>query len=237
LMADPVYTTDDDRFRLTPPSRNPGPKETDLRSIVFRSSSGASLPRLIYTAQEAAAITSHFAPDHVDRLEGFAATKDRFLAAPLDRYRVIHIASHAMTDTQILGLSALALSAFDRTGKQIDNLVFASDFTTLRLNADLVVLSACDTSLGKDMAGEGLMGLRYIVLARGAGAVVASLWEVLDEPTSELMTAFYRSFLGGHKSVPAALSEAMRTMLSGSNADPNRWGSFTATISAPGELR
>jgi CHAT domain-containing protein len=237
LVADPVYTTGDDRFQSTLPSRNPEAKESDLRSIVFRSSSGAFLPRLIYTATEAAAITSHFAPDHVDRLEGFAATKDRFLAAPFDRYRVIHVASHAMVDTQILGLSALALSAFDRTGKQIDNLVFASDLATLRLNADLVVLSACDTSLGKDVVGEGLMGLRYVVLARGAGAVVASLWEVLDEPTSELMTAFYRSFLGGHKSVPAALSEAMRTMLSGSNADPNRWGSFTATISAPGELR
>jgi CHAT domain-containing protein len=232
LVTDPVYTTDDDRLRSTAASRNAEPKETDLRSIVFRSSSGASLPRLIYTAREAAAVASFFAPDHIDRLEGFAATKDGFLAAPFARYRVIHVATHAMTDTQILGLSALALSAFDRTGKQIDNLVFASDFTTLRLNADLVVLSACDTSLGKDVVGEGLMGLRYVVLARGAGAVVASLWEVLDEPTSELMTAFYRSYLGGRKSVPAALSEAMRTMLSGSNADPNRWASFTATISA-----
>jgi CHAT domain-containing protein len=190
---------------------------------------------LIYTGREAAAVALLFAPDHVDRLEGFAATKDRFLAAPLDRYRVIHVASHAMTDAQILGLSALALSAFDPTGKKIDNLVFAADFLPLRLNADLVVLSACDTALGKNVAGEGLMGLRYIVLARGAGAVVASLWEVLDEPTSELMTAFYRSFLGGHKSVPAALSEAMRTMLSGSNADPYKWGSLTATISAPGD--
>jgi CHAT domain-containing protein len=237
LVADPVYTADDDRLRSTAPSRNPGPKETDLRAIVFRSSSGASLPRLIYTAPEAAAITAHFTPDHVDRLEGFAATKDRFLAAPLDRYRVIHVASHAMTDTQILGLSALALSAFDRTGKQIDNLVFASDFTTLRLNADLVVLSACDTSLGKDVVGEGLMGLRYVVLARGAGAVVASLWDVLDAPTSELMTAFYRFFVAEHKAVPAALSEAMRTMLRGPNSDPNRWASFTAAISAPGELR
>jgi CHAT domain-containing protein len=192
---------------------------------------------LIYTGREAAAVASHFAPDHVDRLEGFTATKDRFLAAPFDRYRVIHVASHAMTDTQILGLSALALSAFDPTGKTIDNLVFAADFMTVRLNAELVVLSACDTSLGKDVAGEGLMGLRYVVLARGAGAVVASLWEVPDEATSELMTAFYRSFLGRHNSVTVALSDAMRTMLSRSNADPSVWGSFTATISAAGDRR
>jgi CHAT domain-containing protein len=237
LVADPVYTADDERLHLTAASGKVDVPETDVRSIVFRSASGAYLPRLIYTAPEAAAVASHFAPDHVDRLEGFTATKYRFLAAPFDRYRVIHVASHAMTDAQIVGLSALALSAFDSAGKKIDSLVFASDLMTLRLNADLVVLSACDTSVGKDVAGEGLMGLRYVVLARGAGAVVASLWDVLDEPTSELMTAFYQSFLGTHKSVPAALSEAMRTMLSKPNADPNRWGSFTATISALGDPR
>jgi CHAT domain-containing protein len=235
LVADPVYTDDDDRLGSTPASRNADSQETDLRSVVFRSSSGGSLSRLVNTGREAAAVASLFAPDHVDRLEGFAATKDRFLAAPFDHYRVIHVASHAMTDAQIVGLSALAFSAFDRTGKKIDNLVFAADFMTVRLNADLVVLSACDTSLGKDVAGEGLMGLRYVVLARGAGTVVASLWEVPDRPTSELMTAFYRSFLGDNKSVPAALSEAMRTMMSRSNTDPSVWGAFTATISVPVE--
>jgi CHAT domain-containing protein len=237
LVADPVYTDDDDRLRSTASSRSSHPPKTDMRSIVFRSSYHASLPRLANTAQESAAIAALFAPDHVDRLEGFDATKDRFLGTPLDRYRVIHVASHAMTDTQILGVSALALSAFDPSGNKIDNLVFAADFMTLRLNADLVVLSACDTSLGKDVAGEGLMGLRYIVLARGAGAVVASLWEVPDEATSELMTVFYRSFLGEHKSVPVALSDAMRTMLRSSNSDPAEWGAFTATIGATGEQR
>jgi CHAT domain-containing protein len=232
LVADPVYTADDDRLRSTAASRNTDSKDPDMRSIVFRSSYGASLPRLSNTTRQAAAIAALFASDHVDRLEGFAATKDRFLAAPLDRYRVIHVASHVMTDARILGLSALALSAFDPTGKKIDNLVFAADLKTVRLHADLVVLSASDTALEKDVAAEGLMGLRYIALARGAGAVVASLWEVPDKTTSELMTAFYQSFLRDHKSVTAALSEAMRTMLSRSNADPSAWGSFTAAINS-----
>ncbi len=82
-----------------------------------------------------------------------------------------------------------------------------------------------------------LQELRYVVLARGAGAVVASLWEVPDEATSELMTAFYRSYLADHRSVTAALSQAMRSMLRGSNADPSEWGSFIATISAPVDPR
>ena len=81
------------------------------------------------------------------------------------------------------------------------------------------------------------MGLRYIALSRGAGAVVASLWEVPDDATAELMTAFYRSFRGEHRSVPAALSAAMRAMLRGSNPDPSEWGSFSAAISTPGDLR
>lgn len=230
LVADPVYTADDDRLRSTDASRTIDSNDADIRSMVFRSSYGASLPRLSNTAQEVAAIAAFFAPGHVDRLEGFTATKDRFLAAPLDHYRVIHVASHAMSDAKIIGLSALALSAFDPAGKKIDNLLFAADFSTLHLNADLVVLSAYDTVLGRDVTGEGLMGLRYVALARGADAVVASLWEVPDKTTTELMTAFYRSFLRDHRSVTAALSEAMRTMLRGSNDDPSGWGSFTAAI-------
>lgn len=240
LVDDPVYNTGDSRLRSSAGSRaaaaNTAANNTAIQSAVFRGAYGTSLPRLLFTGNEANAITSLF-PGHVDRLEGFAATKEHFLAKPLDRYRVIHVASHATTDAQIPGLSALAFSALDPGGKSIDNLVFAADFLTLRLNADLVVLSACDTALGKSVAGEGLMGLRYIALARGAGSVVASLWEVPDEATAKLMTGLYRSFLGEHRSVPAALSEAMRTMLGGSNPDPSEWGSFTAAISALGGPR
>lgn len=230
LVADPVYATDDDRLRSTAPMRNVYVAHTDVRRTVFRDSGGAPLPRLVATAQEAATIASLLRPDQVDRLEGFTATKDRFLAAPLDRYRLIHVASHAITDAQIPGLSALAFSAFDPRGRALDNLVFAADFMTLRLNADLVILSACDTALGKSVSGEGLIGLRYIALARGANAVVASLWEVPDRATAELMSSFYRSFLAGHVSVASALSQAMRSMLSGSRPDPSEWGSFTTTI-------
>ena len=134
-------------------------------------------------------------------------------------------------------MSALALSAFDPTGRNIDNLVFAADFTTLRLNADLLVLSACDTALGKNVPGEGLVGLRYITLARGARAVVASLWEVPDQATSELMMAFYRSFLAGQTPVESALSDAMRSMLRGPRSDPSEWGAFTAALSGLSDLR
>ena len=194
-----------------------------------RGPTGNSLPRLQGTAREAAAIATLFPPEEIDRLEGFTATKDRFLAAPLERYRWIHVATHATANAQIPGLSALALSAFDPNGQRLDNLVLAADLMTVRLNADLVVLSACETALGKNVSGEGLIGLRYIALARGAHTVVASLWEVPDQPTSELMTAFYHSFLGGRVSAAAALSEAMRARLKTSGADPSEWGSFIAT--------
>ena len=245
LVADPVYSADDVRLRTTYASlsshqtdshsgllRGFGtPTDADLPadSDYPRGPTGNSLPRLQGTAREAAAIATLFPPEQIDRLEGFTATKDRFLAAPLERYRWIHIATHATANAQIPGLSALALSAFDPNGQRLDNLVLAADLMTVRLNADLVVLSACETALGKNVSGEGLIGLRYIALARGAHTVVASLWEVPDQPTSELMTAFYHSFLGGRVSAAAALSEAMRARLETSGADPSEWGSFIAT--------
>jgi CHAT domain-containing protein len=239
LVSDPVYSADDERLRATAPTRTAhATAELDVRSTVFRGAyAGVSFPRLAATAQESAAIASLFTQAQVERLEGFEATKDRFLGAHLERYRFIHVASHAITDAQVPGLSALALSAFDSTGRTIDNLVFAADFTTLRLNADLLVLSACDTALGKNVAGEGLVGLRYITLARGARAVVASLWEVPDQATSELMMGFYQSFLAGHTPVESALSEAMRSMLRGPRSDPAEWGAFTATLSGLDSLR
>jgi CHAT domain-containing protein len=239
LVSDPVYTADDERLRATPLSRAAqATTEPDVRSTVFRGAyAGVSLPRLAATARESEAIASLFTQGQVTRLEGFEATKDRFLGARLERFRFIHVASHAITDAQVPGLSALALSAFDSTGRNIDNLVFAADFTTLRLNADLLVLSACDTALGKNVAGEGLVGLRYIALARGARAVVASLWEVPDESTSELMVGFYRSFLAGHTPVESALSEAMRSMLRGPRSDPSEWGAFTAALSGLDDVR
>jgi CHAT domain-containing protein len=93
-----------------------------------------------------------------------------------------------------------------------------------------MVLSACDTALGANVAGEGLIGLRYVVLARGARSVLASLWQVPDEATVTLMTRFYSSLLRDKSSLISASSSAMRAMLESKMTDPGWWAAFALTV-------
>jgi CHAT domain-containing protein len=239
LVADPVYDPKDPRVGASPElsaSTNLeayGPDMSLVRGFV---GSPAHLPRLPGAAKEAASIASLLPAGEVDRLDGFSASREQFLGAGLNRYRLIHVASHATTDPEIPQASALILSTVDKQGKEIDGRVLAADFMSLRLRADTVVLSACDTALGKSVAGEGLIGLRYVVLARGARSVVSSLWPALDQVTAELMVKFYSALLHQHSSVISAWSAASRATLTGPYADPGTWGAFMLTLSHVDDL-
>ncbi len=233
LVDDPVYDPADPRVA----NSSPVPADTGLKAdgpalaLVRGGGSGAYLPRLPGAAREAAAIATLMPTDSIDRLDGFAANRERFLASALDRYRLIHVASHATTDAEIPQASALILSTVDAKGKPIDGRVLGADFMGVRLHADTVVLSACDTALGKSVAGEGLIGLQYAVLARGARSVVSSLWPAIDQVTAELMVKFYSTLLNQHSTVISAWSAASRAALEGPYADPGTWGAFMLTLS------
>jgi CHAT domain-containing protein len=108
--------------------------------------------------------------------------------------------------------------------------VLAADLLNVRLNSELLVLSGCETALGKSVAGEGLIGLQYIMLARGARSVMSSLWEVPDRETAELMSKFYSELVQHTQSPRRALSNAMRSMLT-HGGDPGIWGAFVLTTS------
>jgi CHAT domain-containing protein len=168
----------------------------------------------------------------VDHLEGFGATRDAVLARPLERYRYIHFAVHATTDAEIPQLSSLVLSTYDAGGSRVMDRIWAGDLMGRRFNARTVVLSACDTALGRDIGGEGLFSLRYVVLARGAQSVVASLWDVPDRSTATLMQAFYKGLLQENRRPESALTLAMRQMLQQGPRDPVFWAPFTATIAS-----
>jgi CHAT domain-containing protein len=100
----------------------------------------------------------------------------------------------------------------------------------VQLNARAVVLSACDTAMGKNISGEGLMGLRYVVLARGAQAVIASMWPVADQVSAELMARFYTTLLKDELRVTPALSDAMRAAIKGRFKDPGLWAAYAVTV-------
>src|SRR5258708_30064238 len=105
------------------------------------------------------------------------------------------------------------LSAVDSQGTEVDGRVLAADFMGVRLHADTVVLSACDTALGKSVAGEGLIGLQYVVLARGARSVVSSLWPAMDQVTADVMVRFYTALLHQRSTLISAWSAASRITL------------------------
>jgi CHAT domain-containing protein len=231
LVDDPVYDSGDPRIR----NPSSGLADTDVldpaKALALVRGGGQHLPRLPGAAREAAAIARLMPAGSVDRLDGFAANRERFLTSALDRYRLIHVASHATTDSEVPQASALILSTVDGSGKDIDGRVYAADFMGVRLHADTVVLSACDTALGKNVAGEGLIGLQYIVLARGARSVVSSLWPAMDQVTAHMMVKFYTSLLQQRASVIAAWSAASRETLTGQYPDPGTWGAFMLTLS------
>jgi CHAT domain-containing protein len=213
-VADPVYGADDPRL-----PRGAAP-QADTRAMA----------RLPDTAREVEAITAIYPGGQVDRLQGLAATKANFLAAPLERYRYIHVASHAISDAQFPQLSALLLSSRDARARPLDGRVLAADLLDRNFNAELIVLSACDTALGKMVSGEGTIGLRYMLLARGARAVSASLWPVADRFTRELMSDFYASLFRRKDPPVAALGEAMRSAIARRGTDPAFWAAFDLTV-------
>jgi CHAT domain-containing protein len=139
---------------------------------------------------------------------GFDATKETATGAEISEYRILHFATHALLNNDHPELSGIALSLMDRQGKDLDGFLRLYEIYNLRLRADLVVLSACQTGLGKQIEGEGLIGLTRGFMYAGASSVVASLWKVDDYATAKLMARFYEGLLKERKPVAEALRQA-----------------------------
>jgi CHAT domain-containing protein len=229
MVADPVYRSDDPRLQLRTRT-----KESDRLNDLLRMRGGvdpATLDRLISSARESERIRALPGLGRVDLLEGFDATRTNVLARDFAGYRFIHIASHGIIDSEIPQLSALILGAWDRNGRVTDQYVRAGDLMARTFDAEVVVLSACDTALGREFSGEGLIGLRYAALARGARSVVGSLWPVSDAIAADLMTDMYRYITTDGQRVDGALSAAIRTALARTpSLDPALWGPFAVYV-------
>jgi CHAT domain-containing protein len=149
----------------------------------------------------------------------FDASYETATNAKISNYRIIHFATHGLLDAVHPELSGLVLSQFDRQGRPTKyGFLRLSDIYNLKLGADLVVLSACRTGLGKEVKGEGLIGLTRGFMYAGASRVVASLWKVDDEATSELMKSFYQYMLVKRMPPVTALREAQKDI-----ARQTRW--------------
>jgi CHAT domain-containing protein len=231
MVADPVYQADDPRLAAV---RRVALAEQRAASDATEASR-PELQRLPYTAEEAAGIVALFPKTDVAELIGVNATRDRLLSLDWSRYRFIHIATHGLVDAQVPQLSALMLGSYDASGNAVAGAVRVADLSLRTMTAEVAVFSACETALGKEVPSEGLLGISSTVLARGARAVVASLWPVSDEMGARLMTDFYQHLLHDSMSPAAALGASMRSIVSHDpSADPALWAAYQVSVVALG---
>jgi CHAT domain-containing protein len=167
-----------------------------------------ALRRLPYTRQEAEAIRATVPGTATLSALDFDASRATATSNRLSDYRIVHFATHALANSEHPELSGLVFSLVDRNGRQQDGFLQLKDIYNLNLPADLVVLSACETGLGKQVNGEGLIGLTRGFMYAGSSRVMASLWNVSDVATAQLMTNFYRAMEQDHVAPAAALRSA-----------------------------
>jgi CHAT domain-containing protein len=217
VFADPVFDGHDERVRGRPDGRTAA-KTTrgdgdrpagDLTSAAAQIGLDVDvLPRLPYTRREAEAILA-LAPRRETRAAlGFEATLKTALSGELNEYRLVHFATHGFFNNTNPEMSGLVLSLVDAEGTSQEGFLSAGEVFNLKLSADLVVLSGCRTALGKQMRGEGVVGLTRAFMYAGTSRVLASLWSVDDAATATLMTRFYEGILAGGLSPARALQRA-----------------------------
>ncbi len=172
---------------------------------------------------EAHAVFRHGGPG--SELRTGAQASERFMrSAPLDRFGVIHFATHALLDERVPARSALVLA--EAEDSKDDGLLPAREIYRLRLSSELVVLSACQTARGRVLPGEGVQGLSQAFFHAGTRSVVASLWDVSDRRTADLMSRFYDHLAGG-ESKAAALQAAKSDLLEREpDLSPRYWAPF-----------
>src|SRR5262249_5573506 len=189
---------------------------------------GREFLRLRFSRTEADEIARLAPPDSTLKALDFDANREAVLNPDLGQYRILHFATHSLLDNQRPELSGVVLSLFDRSGNPRNGFLRLYDIYNLRLSADLVVLSACQTALGGEIKGEGMIGLTRGFLYAGAPRVVATLWEIDDRTTAELMKHFYEGVLGRGERPVAALRVAQTAMgRSGGWEAPYYLGAFT----------
>lgn len=206
LVADPVFRSHDPRVGGDGrPVDVPAAAERDVSAVA----GAGGYRRLVYAGPEADEILARVPGGEVLTLRGFAATREAVVAGALGDYRILHFATHADLDAEQPSMSRLVLSLVGEDGGARENgFVFGREIYDLDLNAELVVLSACETALGREVRGEGLVGLTQGFLFAGAARVVVSLWNVNDRATAELMSRFYHHLLEAGRPPAAALRAA-----------------------------
>lgn len=226
IFADPVFSGDDPRLASNNKSEETKDSAT-LNNFRFAESLN-SLPRLKASKDESESITDIIGASKSDAYSGFSASREQLLNSDISDYKIIHLATHGLIDENRPELSGILLSRFDQNGQKIDEFIRLHDIYGMNLSANLVVLSACSTGIGKEVRGEGLMSLNNAFLQVGAKSVMSSLWKVDDYATLELMKNFYASMADENLTPSQALRSAKIKMMQNPRfKSPFYWAAFT----------
>ena len=240
VFADPVFKKDDPRVAYGR-QRNGSKQLVAERSGALAPRSGLpragnemaaddeplDFERLPFSLQEARAILQ-IAPKRDAKLaSGFDASLQTALDPELRQYRVVHFATHALLDNSYPELSGIVLSLVDPSGRPKDGFLRLNEIYNLNLPAELVVLSACQTALGKEARGEGLIGLTRGFMYAGVPRVIASLWRINDRAAAEFMRYFYEAMLSEQQPPGRALRAAQIKMWQTEEwRSPQYWAAF-----------
>lgn len=228
VLADPVFSPNDPRLAVA--NNAHGTPVTDAGDTQRSASESgvAELSRLRFSRQEA---------DEISRLAGekrnlkaldFAASRSVAMSEQLSDYRIVHFATHGLINNHHPDLSGIVLSLVDQQGRPQNGFLRLYDVYNMKLDADLVVLSACQTALGKEIKGEGLVGLTRGFMYAGAPRVVASYWRIDDRATADMMKRFYTAMLRDGLRPAAALRAAQVSMSQDKRwQSPHYWAAFT----------
>lgn len=231
IFADPIFQHDDERIAQAKRGRS-RVQTNDAASKLAQTLSDfgvQQLARLPFSGIEAREIAK-FDTNGPVLVVGGNASRQNFLRGDYSSFRILHFATHGFLNQQNPDLSGLVFSLFDENGRSQNGFLRVIDVYSLRLNADIVVLSACQTALGKDVDGEGIVGLTRGFMYAGASSVVSSLWKVEDAATAELMKRFYRAMLKENQTPAAALRTAQNELRQIPRfSNPRYWAGFTFT--------
>ena len=223
ILADPVYRADDQRVKGNPSL----PPLSDITQRNLRDLDLSNISRLHYSRAESELIEAIAADVKTTTAYDFDANYSWVTDSEISQYSILHLATHGFVNPTNPHLSGLVLGLVESDGSPKDNgFLRLHDIFNLDLNAELVVLSACQTGLGENISGEGIIGLSRGFMYAGAERVMVSLWNVSDESTAQLMGEFYQEMIAEDQSPSQALRTAQKAQWAAGQR-PNRWAAFT----------
>ncbi|MEG4837519.1 tetratricopeptide repeat protein [Microcoleus sp. B9-D4] len=231
ILADPVFSPDDERIKGKITQATTEKLEANNLGLnrSLRASNREWPPkRLAFTRQEAQTISSLFPSASSRQIFDIDASRTTATDGNLANYQIVHFATHGMANSKNPELSGIVMSMVDDKGNLVNGFLRLTDIFNLKLAANLVVLSACQSGMGQNVKGEGMVGLTRGFMYAGAQRVAVSLWSVDDEGTAVLMQKFYQKMLQQKLAPAAALRAAQIEMMQQEKwKSPYYWAAFT----------